>query len=161
MHVFVSLPCNAAHAHILLFFHPSNKYPTPDDIDRIISAEIPDPIKEPELYNLVKAHMVHGPCGLANGNSPCMRDGKCSKYYPKKFQSVTIVDQEGFPIYRRRKNGRTIEKAGILLNNSHVVPHNPTLLLKYQAHINMEWCNQSSSIKYLFKMLGLVLIDLL
>ena len=56
--------------------------------------------------------MLHGPCGLANENSPCMRDGRCSKYYPKKFQSVTVVDQEGFPVYRRRKNGRTIEKSG-------------------------------------------------
>ena len=139
------------HAHILLFLHPSNKYPAPDDIDKIISAEIPDPIKEPELYDLVKAHMIHGPCGMANQSSPCMRDGRCSKYYPKKFQASTVVDQEGFPIYRRRKNGRTIEKGDILFDNSHVVPHNPTLLLRYQAHINMEWCNQTSSIKYLFK----------
>ncbi|XP_058727025.1 uncharacterized protein LOC131598443 [Vicia villosa] len=139
------------HAHILIFLHPSNKYPAPSDIDRIISAEIPDPVLEPRLYDLVKTHMVHGPCGLANQNSQCMKDGKCSKYYPKKFQSTTVVDQDGYPIYRRRDNGNTIDKNGIILHNGHVVPHNPNLLLKYGAQINMEWCNQSTSIKYLFK----------
>jgi hypothetical protein len=91
------------HVHILLFLYPSNKFLTPYDIDKIISAEIPDPMKEPELYNLVKAHMIHGPCGLANQSSPCMRDGRCSKYHPKKFQATKIVDQEGYLIYKRRK----------------------------------------------------------
>ncbi|KAI5398344.1 hypothetical protein KIW84_063942 [Lathyrus oleraceus] len=71
------------HAHILIFLHPSNKYPTPSDIDRIISAEIPDQDTNEELYNLVKTHMIHGPCGFAKRSSPCMKDGKCSKYFPK------------------------------------------------------------------------------
>ncbi|XP_058741448.1 uncharacterized protein LOC131613826 [Vicia villosa] len=139
------------HAHILIFLHPSNKYPRPEDIDKIISAEVPDPLTHPRLYNLVKSHMVHGPCGLVNVNSPCMKDRKCSKYFPKKFQPSTIVDQDGYPIYRRRNNGHTIEKNGVIFHSGHIVPHNPSLLLKYNAHINMEWCNQSTSIKYLFK----------
>ncbi|KAI5392584.1 hypothetical protein KIW84_077109 [Lathyrus oleraceus] len=139
------------HAHILIFLHPSNKYPTPSDIDRIISAEIPDQDTNEELYNLVKTHMIHGPCGFANRSSPCMKDGKCSKYFPKQFQPETIVDQDGFPVYRRRDNGHTVLKNGIQVDNRNVVPYNAKLLTKYQAHINMEWYNQSTSIKYLFK----------
>jgi hypothetical protein len=77
--------------------------------------------------------------------------GKCSKYFPKKNQEVTIVDRDGYLIYRRRSVGFTIVKDHVTMDNRHVVPYNTFLLLKYQAHINMEWCNQCTSIKYLFK----------
>ncbi|XP_058756263.1 uncharacterized protein LOC131629499 [Vicia villosa] len=139
------------HAHILIFLHPQSKYPTPSNIDNIIFAEIPDPTVHPNLYKLVKAHMMHGPCGLARMKSQCMKNGRCSKYYPKKFIEHTIVDAEGYPLYRRRSKTFTIEKNGITLDNRHVVPYNTRFLMKYQAHINMEWCNQSTSIKYIFK----------
>lgn len=61
------------HAHIIIFLHPSNKYPTPADIDRIILAEISNAKTDPELYNLVKSHMIHGPWGSGNQSSPCMK----------------------------------------------------------------------------------------
>ncbi|KAL3656101.1 hypothetical protein CASFOL_000497 [Castilleja foliolosa] len=47
------------HAHILLFLAKENNYPTPDDIDRIISAEIPDKESDPTYYDAIKTHMMH------------------------------------------------------------------------------------------------------
>jgi len=55
-----------SHAHILIFLHLANKYPNPEDIDKIISAEIPNKGTDPELYEIVYNHMIHGPCGLPN-----------------------------------------------------------------------------------------------
>ena len=139
------------HVHLLLFLHPDNKYPSSDDIDHIISAEIPSHENDPELYTLVQNHMVHGPCGILQPKSPCMKEGKCSRFYPKMFHPQTVLDSNGYPIYRRRNDGRTISKNGVIIDNRYIVPYNAKLLRKYQAHINIEWCNQNTSIKYLFK----------
>ncbi|XP_075082583.1 uncharacterized protein LOC142161735 [Nicotiana tabacum] len=139
------------HAHILLFLHEHNKFSSASDIDRIISTEIPDEVSDPNYYNAVKNLMMHGPCGSARKSSPCMQNGRCTKHFPKRFVDATTVDEEGYPVYRRRDNGRTIMKNGIDLDNRYVVPHNRFLLLKYGTHINVEWCNQTRSIKYLFK----------
>ncbi|KAL2998223.1 hypothetical protein AAZX31_09G086000 [Glycine max] len=118
------------HAHILILLHPSNKYPNPEDIDNIISTEIPNKDTHLELYELITKHMIHGPCGLPNMRAPCMVDGKYITFFPKNYQQATIVDQDGFPVYRTRNNGHTVQR---------------------NTHLNMEWCNQSTSSKYLFK----------
>jgi len=127
------------HAHLLLFLHPTSKYPTATDIDKVISAEIPCPVMNTLLYNCVKDHMIHGPCGIAKKSSPCMKNGVCSRFYPKKFQPMTVIDEDGFAHYKRRDNGVSVTKNDISLDNRYVVPYNPKLLLKYQAHINVEW----------------------
>ena len=105
------------HAHILLFLDPKDKCPSPTNIDGIIMAEIPNPDEDPIANEAIKQFMMHGPCGSANPKSPCMMNGKCTKHFPKIFYEETIIDEEGFPVYRRRNDGITIEKNGILLDN--------------------------------------------
>ncbi|KAM3739279.1 hypothetical protein ACB098_08G012800 [Castanea mollissima] len=139
------------HAHILLFLYHDDKHPTAAEIDRIISAEIPDLNEDSLVYEAVKQYMVHGPCGSINSKASCMIENKCTKHFPKKFCSQTTVDEDGFPIYRRRNNGRFVERNEVKLDNRFIVPYNIDLLVKFQAHINVEWCNRSRSIKYLFK----------
>ncbi|XP_023741779.1 uncharacterized protein LOC111889853 [Lactuca sativa] len=139
------------HNHICLFMQPDYKLPTVEHIHQIISAEIPSIQQDPALYSLVKEFMIHGPCGAQNVNCPCIVDNKCSKNFPKNFSEHTSIDGNGFPIYRRKNDESFVEKYGVQLDNRNVVPYNKYLLKRYQAHINVEWCNQGSSIKYLFK----------
>lgn len=117
----------------------------------MICAEIPCKETDRTMYKLVKKHMIHGPCGKANLNSPCMKKGSCSKRFPKRYVQCTMSDADGYPLYRRRKNDRIVIKKKAPLDNSYVVPYNRTLLATYKAHINVEFCNQNKSIKYLFK----------
>lgn len=87
------------HLHILLWF--ANQI-NPNDIDKIISFEIPDIQCDQELHDLVIRHMIHGPCGVHNKDCPCMKDKKCSKRFPKAFIANTQIGNDGYPSYRRR-----------------------------------------------------------
>ncbi|POW00864.1 hypothetical protein PSHT_12841 [Puccinia striiformis] len=55
---------------------------TPEAIDCLVTAEIPDPEQEPRLHKIVKRCMLHGPC---NPNSMCWKNGSCGKNFPKEF----------------------------------------------------------------------------
>ncbi|CAN1725764.1 hypothetical protein LINPERHAP1_LOCUS229 [Linum perenne] len=117
----------------------------------LIQAEIPNRHLDPKCYEAVTKFMIHGPCGSLNPKSSCTVDGKCTKHFPKKFCSQTTIDADGFPRYRRKEDGVFVTANNITLDNRFVVPYNRYLLLRFQAHINLEFCNKSRSIKYLFK----------
>ncbi|CAE1173439.1 unnamed protein product [Acanthosepion pharaonis] len=73
------------------------------EIDHLISAEIPDPSADPELYEIVTTNMIHGPCGSHYNYTSCHNsDGKCTRQYPRDFVSETIKGSDGYPLYRRR-----------------------------------------------------------
>jgi hypothetical protein len=139
------------HAHMLLIVKAEDKPKDADAIDKMVSAEIPDIQCFPRLHAIVTKHMIHGPCGEHNLNSPCMVDGKCSKKFPKDFQEETVTNSDGYPKYRRRNLGQTTTANGSSINNSWIVPYNPFLSLKYNCHINVESCASVKSVKYLFK----------
>jgi hypothetical protein len=83
------------HSHIIFWVSTDTTQPTPELIDSFISAEIPDPNTDPLAYCLVAEHMIHGPCGPLNLGCPCMKNGRCSKNYPKEFHETTSFDSQG------------------------------------------------------------------
>ena len=133
-----------------------HKIRTSEDIDRIVSAEIPHIKTEPKLFEIIKRSMIHGPCGGINPTSPCMENGVCTNNYPKEFREETNFNENGYPSYRRRNNGRTIEirksnRLRFIVDNRNIVPYNKYLSTRYNAHINVEICSTIKAVKYLFK----------
>lgn len=61
--------------------------------------------------------MVHGPCGKDNPSCPCMKKGKCSKHFPRDFTNETHLDENGYPVYRRRDDGNFVQKGTVKLDN--------------------------------------------
>lgn len=96
------------HAHFLLIMNGKYKIACPEQYDRIISAELPDPLKYKELHTMIVKHMMHGPCGNLNRNFPCtMNRPSCKNGYPRSFNATTITGKDSYPIYRRHDDGRT------------------------------------------------------
>ncbi|XP_008184146.1 uncharacterized protein LOC103309715 [Acyrthosiphon pisum] len=140
------------HAHILIILDEDSKLLIADDVDNVVCAYLPDPASERRLLDSVKSHMIHGPCGPLNHNSPCMLDNSCTKKYPKEYIEETVyISDGGYPTYRRPNNGLVVNIRGHPVSNEFVVPYNPYLLVKYDAHINVEVCSTVKSVMYLYK----------
>ncbi|GKA06643.1 DNA helicase [Tanacetum coccineum] len=77
------------HCHTLLWVDSSSKIHDASQIDDYISAELPDPVEDPEGYKVVSKLMMHGPCGVANPSA---------SYTEKGISCWRIFE---YPIHRR------------------------------------------------------------
>ena len=119
------------HLHILVWHY--NKI-SPNEIDNVICAEIPDADIDKDFHEIVTKRRIHGPCVMLNQNLPCMMDRRCSKRYPQALVSNTVTGTHGYPLYRRRlveDGGKlaTIQmrNGDIDIDNWWVVPYSPLL----------------------------------
>lgn len=152
------------HIHLLLFLHPDDRYLEIDRDDQIICAELLDPAIDIDnsLKDIVISQMVHGPCGPRFPKAPCMTKSDqstathCCKNFPRAFQETTVVQEDGYPMYCFRIDGRTwdvtLKRSQIFtFDNRWVVPYNPYLTRRYEAHINVEVCATVKAVKYIHK----------
>ena len=158
------------HAHILVILAENDRIKSADEIDDAVVAMVP-PLptcprptddegarmydQQVKLHHLVLEHMVHNDCST-NPAAPCINEeGFCSKGFPKPFrEATTYSEMEIYPDYRRPRpspEAPPIKHKGRTVDNRWVVPYSPYLLLKYQAHINVEVCISIESVKYLYK----------
>ena len=155
------------HAHILVFLHPDDKPKTPEQVDKIISAEVPDPVNNKELFELVKKHMLHTPCDPRQETYDpkavhhCRKRmcDKCRGRFPFKFQKVSELPETKFAVTKRTskqdgghviiwkqigKDGKTVE-----IDSRWIVHYNADFLLKYKCSINIEISGSQDTVKYM------------
>lgn len=120
-------------------------------IDRIVSAEIPDKDTDPFAFETVHRCMIHGPYGVLNPTSPCIINERRSKRYPRDLNSETNISENGYPLYQKHTNGRTIIVGGHELDNRWIIPYNVDFVRKYDAHINVKKDRYFHVVKYFYK----------
>jgi len=155
------------HMHLLVFLETDATFLTADNIDRLISAELPEEVTEQgqQLGIIIRGSMVHTQCAGGNKNALCMKSPRpdqpqrCSKKYPREFLEETIVQANGYPLYRQRDSGKSFTIIGrgtaadipVTIDNRYVVPYSPYLTGRYRAHVNVEICGSIQAIKYIYK----------
>ena len=61
------------------------------------------------------------------------------------------MNEDRYPLYTRKNDGRTFEVKEKFVDNRDVVPYNPYLSKKYNYHINIEICTSVHAVKYIHK----------
>ncbi|KAI7963108.1 hypothetical protein MJO28_001202, partial [Puccinia striiformis f. sp. tritici] len=140
-HCLVLVKRGLPHAHLMLIMDPAQVPRTVDMVDSLICAELPDPILEPTLFQIITRCMLHGPC---NQSKPAAKNAK-------SIQPSNYLCENAYPNYRCRLDGGQFIKNSHTFTNQHVVPYNKFLTSKYDCHINVEIPIGIAVVKYLFE----------
>ena len=88
------------HIHLIIILDEASRLKTVQGYDKFISAQIPNPETDKDLYNLVTQLMIHNNCQKFK-NSPCLRKGECSNKFPKQFCERTQFRKNGYVQHQR------------------------------------------------------------
>ena len=99
-----------SHMHCLLFLSRDDNFVERAQVDEVVLAQLPNEELDPNgsLAELVKKHMIHGPCSVIDQECVCMKDKNdgygrlCQANYPKPFQEETVASEDGYPLYQRK-----------------------------------------------------------
>ena len=69
------------HMHLLIFLENQDKIHTVQQVDALISAQIPNENIHPQLHGAVTHFMLHGPCTPER----CLQNGRCKKTFQSPF----------------------------------------------------------------------------
>ena len=128
------------HAHMLFKFRHDLLHPL--DIDRVVSAEMPEDPNDAAL--IIKYMLHHHPNPDRPLSSYCQKmvngERVCRFQYPHPINNQTTIDADGQVHYRRRKE-----------EDRMVVEHILPLIRLFQCHINIQIASTSHIFQYLFK----------
>ncbi|KAL3096526.1 hypothetical protein niasHS_004186 [Heterodera schachtii] len=148
------------HAHIVA---QTDLDAVPDVIQQYIWAHIPllpekgDDTPIAEMHRKVR-ELMHFQLHRCSESWCGTRDqyyGRCKKGFPAPYSKCTILRPDRPALYYRpapQDGGANIEVNGLIYDNSHVVPYNPYVLLRYRVHHNVLFAyGNKANIKYALK----------
>nr|GEY98548.1 helicase [Tanacetum cinerariifolium] len=125
------------YAHILLWLEERFKCMKPDEINDIISAELPSLAEDPDGYKVVSEFMLHAPCDKDAKYAPCTTEGKCSKHYPKVFLAKTLnyhlPNQNAVTLHDSENLSALLEREGLSNDIYSLIDSNKTAKYLWDA----------------------------
>lgn len=148
------------HAHMLIILADQDKPRDADSYDRYVCAEIPaddGTVGMKRLRKLVLTSMIHSHRPGCYADDDPEHERGCKNNYPRPLCEATTDSEDGYPNYRRPPHAVDADpqkdagigevRAGVYVTNADVVPYNPYLSSKYNAHINVEVVSSIDAVK--------------